>query len=293
MNSVVSNPSADGPEKIERAAKILKASKNAKTVFKFIYIGRKRYRTMKAMREGILGFNTNIHRQAGRLAAEDIIEKKGVGKNLSYGKVDFYNHNKTAILRLSENAKRLKKYPTKRKHTSHTSIKSYVFKSKPEAEMLTIDDIDSFKAVKGIPSGDNKLLKNMAERKVNRAICIIVNQSEKKDWGGERNDIYTNNLLFKGKRKSAAFALKGKATKGTLTLNKMGTKADQVQRLFEGTAEIHFVVHHSDIDERVLDQMQVQAISKSVLNQKKIYYCPIDGKDLSRLLAAYPAAFSV
>jgi hypothetical protein len=29
-----------------------------------------------------------------------------------------------------------------------------------------------------------------------------------KDWGGERNDLYTNKLRFRGKRRSAAFALK-------------------------------------------------------------------------------------
>jgi hypothetical protein len=170
-------------------------------------------------------------------------------------------------------------------------IKSYAFRSKPQVEMLTVDDIDSFKAVQKIASADASSLKDMPERKINGAICIIVNQSEKKDWGGERNDIYTNNLMFKGKRRPAAFALKGRATKGKLTLDKMGKRADQVQRLFEGTSEIHFVVHHSDIDERVLDQMQVQAINKSVTTGKKIYYCPIDGRDLARLRAAYPTAF--
>jgi hypothetical protein len=173
-----------------------------------------------------------------------------------------------------------------------TVIKTYAFRSAPEAEMLTVDDIDSFKDVKKIKSADASSLKAMPERTVNRAICTIVNQSEKKDWGGERNDIYTNNLMVKGKRRAAAFALKGRATKGPLTLNKMGKRADQVQRLFEGTAEVHFIVHHSGIDERVLDQMQAQAINKSVATAKKIYYCPIDGRDLARLRAAYPTAFS-
>lgn len=290
MSTVVSNPSGDGPEKIERAAKILRSSKQAKAIFRFIYTGNRKGRTMKEMRGGILGFNENTFRQAGRLAAEDIIEKRGSGKKLAYLKVSFYNHNKSRILRLSENKNRLKNYPTKRKN-SNAVVSKFYFRTKPQAIQLTIDDVDSFKKSWKLKKADTTGLRNLPERKINRAICTIVNQSEKKDWGGERNDIYTNNLVLKNRRVAGAFALKGKATKGTLTLNKMGKKADQIPRLFEGTAEIHFVVHHSDIDERVLDQMQAQAINKSVLTEKKIYYCPIDGKDLARLRAAYPRAF--
>jgi hypothetical protein len=291
--TVVSDPSANADEKIERAARVLRASKQNKEVFEAIYTGRKPWKTVEDIRGYVSNFNTNTYKAAAKLYSEDIVERKVIKAVIHYGKKDFYKHNRQRILSLSANKERLKAYPTKRKHPAHTSIiKNYSFKSRPQAELLTIDDIDSFKAARSIASADATSLKSTPERKVNRAICTIVNQSEKKDWGGERNDIYTNNLVFKGKRKPAAFALKGRATKGTLTLNKMGKKADQVQRLFEGTAEIHFVVHHSDIDERVLDQMQGQAIIKSVATGKKIYYCPVDGKDLARLRAAYPAAFS-
>ncbi len=291
--TVVSDTSANADEKIERAARVLRASTQNKEVFKAIYKGKKAWKTVEDIRGSVSNFNTNTYKAAAKLYSEDIVEKKVIKAVIYYGKKDFYKHNRQRILSLSANRTRLKTYPTKRKHPARTSIiENYSFKSRPQAELLTIDNIDSFKAARSIASADVTSLKSMPERKVNRAICTIVNQSEKKDWAGERNDIYTNNLVFKGKRKPAAFALKGRATKGTLTLNKMGKKADQVQRLFEGTAEIHFVVHHSDIDERVLDQMQAQAISKSVATGKKIYYCPIDGKDLARLRAAYLTAFS-
>jgi hypothetical protein len=289
--TVVSDPSANADEKIERAARVLRASNQNKEVFTAIYTGSKRFKTIEEIRDSVSRFNTNTYKAAARLYGEDIVDRKREENITYYGKKDFYIHHRDRILSLSENAIRLKSYPTKRKPTSHTVIKNYVFRSKPQAEMLTVDDIDSFKVVRKIASAGASTLNNMPERRVNRAICTIVNQSEKKDWGGERNDIYTNNLVFKGKRRAAAFALKGRATKGKLTLDKMGKKADQVQRLFEGTAELHFVVHHSDIDERVLDQMQAQAINKSVTTGKRIYYCPIDGRDLARLRAAYPTAF--
>lgn len=289
--NIVSDPSANADEKIERAAKVLRASAQNKDVFKIVYSGGK-FKTLEDIKNKAVNFNTNTYKAAARLYSEDIIDKKPGKGPISYGKKTFYSTHRNRILKLSENAKRLKEYPTKRKNGTQIITKTYSFRTRPQAELLLIDNIDSFKAVHKVESVDTKGLATMPERTVNRAICRIINQSEKKDWGGERNDIYSNNVLLKGKRKPAAFALKGRATKGILTPNKMGKKADQIQRLFEGTAEIHFVVHHSDIDERVLDQMQAQAINKSVVTGKKIYYCPIDGKDLARLRTAYPRTFN-
>lgn len=272
--NIVSDPSANADEKIERAAKVLRASAQNKDVFKIVYSGGK-FKTLEDIKNKAANFNTNTYKAAARLYSEDIIDKKLGKRHISYGKKTFYSTHRNRILKLSENAKRLKEYPTKRKNSTQIITKTYSFRTKPQAELLLIDDIDSFKRAHKIKLADMNGLKITPERKINRALCMIINQGEKKDWGGERNDIYSNNVVFKGKRKPAAFALKGRATKGILTPNKMGKKADQVQRLFEGTAEIHFVVHHNDIDERVLDQMQAQAINKSIATGKKIYYCPI------------------
>ena len=132
----------------------------------------------------------------------------------------------------------------------------------------------------------------MAERKINSGICKIVGSPEKNDWGGERNDIF-GSVKINGVRKLAAFAIKGKGTQGVLTLNKMGHKGDQVQRLFESSADIHFLVYHGVIDERIYDQMQIMAIHKSVSNaNKQVFYCVIDGSDLARLIVSYGQAFA-
>jgi hypothetical protein len=287
--TVVSDPSANADEKIERAARVLKSSQQNRDVFVAVYTGSKRFKSIEEIGESVQNFNKNTYKAAARLYGEDMVDRKR-DNGTFYGKKDFYIHHRERILKLSKNLARLKAYPTKRKITQKV-IRNYSFRSRPQAELLTIDDIDSFSLVRKIKSASTTGLPQLPERKINRAICSIINQSEKKDWGGERNDIFTNNLAYQGRRRSAAFALKGKATKGILTLKKMGSQADQVQRLFEGTADIHCVVHHSDIDERVLDQMQIQAINKSILLQKKIYYCPINGKDLARLRAAYPNVF--
>jgi hypothetical protein len=133
----------------------------------------------------------------------------------------------------------------------------------------------------------------VAERAINEGICKILEKSSKNDWGGEKNDIF-GTVIFVGKRKTAAFALKGKATQGILVPAKMGKNGDQIPRLFESVAEIHVVVYHSEVAESIYDMMKSQAISKSTANgSKKIYFCVIDGKDLQRLVWAYPKEFGL
>src|SRR5262249_35477412 len=92
---------------------------------------------------------------------------------------------------------------------------------------------------------------------------------------------------FRGKRRSAAFALKGRATKGPLTPKKMGKNGDQLGRLFTSEAQLFFVVYHSKIDEAVTQQMRAHALARA-LGGVRVYYCLIDGTDLARPVPPYP-----
>jgi len=111
------------------------------------------------------------------------------------------------------------------------------------------------------------------------------------DWGGEINDLFTSRVIFNGKRISTAIAFKGKATKGILTLKKLGKNADQVQRLFKSAARLFIIQYQGPIDQSVLVEMKTHAIAKSYNEGDKIYYSVIDGQDTSRLLQAYPKSF--
>src|SRR3989338_11667705 len=291
--TIVSNPSADAEEKIDRAAKILKASKQNREVFKIIYSGGK-FKTIQQIKSKVTKSNTNTYKAAQRLYGDDIVEKKVSGKVISYGKKDFYRTHRDKILRLASNPKRLKEYPTKIKvQVKVVSQNSYTFRTKPQVKQIYIDDIDSFKKVKAMKTANASTVQKMAERTINDGICSILNQTGKKDWGGERNDIYSNKILLRSKRKSAAFALKGKAIKTKLVPGKMGKNGDQIQRLFETTADIYLVVHNREIDDRVVDLMQKHALQKSIANNKQIYFCIIDGDDLARLFVAYPKEFGL
>lgn len=292
MTQLVSNPSADSAEKIERAAKILRVSKHAKAVFESVYRGHKSHKSIDDIRREVPKFNTNTYVAADRLYAEDILDKKGLKGKIFYFKVPFYTRNRDHILRLSENKKRLESYPTKRKVSAISGRAVFTFLTKPRTKQITVDDIDSFQKLRNSHNGNLATIKKMSERKINRGICKILHQQDKKDWGGERNDIFTTRVVIEGKRITSSFALKGKGTVGPLTPKKMGKNGDQIPRLFQGTAEAFFVVYNDTVKEVVFDLMQTHAIQKSIETGKMIYYSIIDGGDLARLACAYPQAFN-
>ncbi|MCL5428936.1 MAG: hypothetical protein M1347_03910 [Chloroflexi bacterium] len=253
MTQIVSNPSADREEKIEHAAKMLGASSQAKAVFKLVYTGRKTFKTIDDMRNELKPFNKKTYAAANRLAAENILEKKkDKGRNVYY-KIDFYTHNRDRILLLSANKEKLKSYPTKRKTQPSAGRTVIALRTKPQTEQISIDDIDSFNQVRSVGASDIASVKGMVERKINRGISGILKQDEKKDWGGEQNDIFSTHVRLRGKRIASAFALKGRGTKGVLTPGKMGKNGDQILRLFQGTSEVYFIVHNDIVHESIYD----------------------------------------
>jgi hypothetical protein len=265
MTTVVSNPTGDKEEKIHHVAELLRSSSQAMNVFKAVYSGKKTFKSIEDIEGSVDVFNAKTYRAASRLANEGIVSSKKVGSKVFYGKDGFYTHNKPRILTLANNPAQI--------------------------EQLYIDDTSSFEEVKTIKKGTHPDIHQLQERVVNGGICKILGHAEKKDWGGEKNDIF-GSITLKGKRYSAAFALKGRATQGILIPKKMGANGDQVQRLFETTAQVHFVVYHDKVAESIYDLMQSQAIYKSVASSnRKIYYCVIDGDDLNRLITAYPRQF--
>ena len=121
---------------------------------------------------------------------------------------------------------------------------------------------------------------------------ILGNRGTFKDWGGERNDLYTSHLMIEGKRHATAFGFKGPAKKPPLTPGKMGANGDQIQRLFRTDAQVFIVQFEGEIAESVIDEMRAMAVNKSAENRKHIYYGVIGLEDSHRLRAKYPDAFA-
>jgi hypothetical protein len=72
----------------------------------------------------------------------------------------------------------------------------------------------------------------------------------------------------------------------------MGKNGDQIQRLFQSTAEVFFVQYWQEIDESVLDQMKQLAIAKSLMDGRRVWFGIIDGQDSNRLYRAYQKRFA-
>jgi hypothetical protein len=159
------------------------------------------------------------------------------------------------------------KIATKQRPHIKGSIVEKITISKANAPIhVTIDDIDSFREVRNfdtVPSGD---FTKLSEQTIKEGFQRIVKQEGIfKDWGGETNDLFTGKLKYRaGHRIPAAFAFKGKATKGARTPGKMGKHGDQIGRLFTGPAQICFVVYPRAIAESVINQMRAHAVARAL-----------------------------
>jgi len=86
-------------------------------------------------------------------------------------------------------------------------------------ERLHVDDIDSFAKVRDVTLADvdaytHRGYLDIAEERVQLAIEAILSESlHKKDWGGEENDLYSSNVVYRSQRRSTAFLLRATALK--------------------------------------------------------------------------------
>jgi hypothetical protein len=68
-------------------------------------------------------------------------------------------------------------------------------------------------------------------------------------------------------------------------ISDLGTRGDQVIRLFNEPAKIYFLQCNGRIDSQVYDMMKTYAEKKA--REEEIFYCIIDGVDTARVLRAY------
>jgi hypothetical protein len=115
---------------------------------------------------------------------------------------------------------------------------------------------------------------------------IIGENFVRKDWAGEKSDLYSSNVIYKGKRVSTAFLLKGPSVK-RLTIDKCGKRGNQVLRLVKEPAQLFIVQHNGEIDTDIIELLETYVSDLSRKKGMKLYYCIIDGTDTARVLVAY------
>jgi len=161
------------------------------------------------------------------------------------------------------------------------------------AQLLSVDDIDSFAKVRSIKAEqvadllDARGVLPFPEAKVKDAICSIVDEPyQDKDWGGERSDVFTTRVVYQGRRIPTAMLLKGPAVGPVLYPAGLGKRGDQDLRLFNEPAEILIVQFNGKIDSAVYQRLRTQAEHRGAHGQRTLL-CVIDGADTARLLRAY------
>jgi hypothetical protein len=159
---------------------------------------------------------------------------------------------------------------------------------------IYVDEIENFKLIENVSTYDvdrflsQKGYFNKSEEFIQLALESILNEKlHKKDWGGESNDLYTSNVIVKGKRRNAAFILKGHGTKTKLLKPKdIGQNGDQIIKAFATPAEIFFLQFVGNIDESVVKTLDLGV--QGLRHQgKPAFFCIINGQDTARLLYAY------
>jgi hypothetical protein len=278
---------------IANCAKLIGKSQQKRDVFKEIYRGKKAWKTVAEVAKAIGLKPKRVLEEAKKFVSHKYVNQKKLKGQTAYSKDPILNLHKSKILAAAGNKAKLAKLPTRsRPHVTGLSYTVKLEKSAPAPRTITVDEMESFKAVRAIKTVDAKLkLNRVKEERIKQGFKRILGETHDfKDWGGEKNDLFTNKLRLKSKRVVAAFAFKGRATQGSLTPKKMGSGGDQIGRLMSSEADVFFVVYHSKVEESVFSQLHVYALGRS-MRGRKVTYGVIDGDDLNRLYQAYRKCF--
>ena len=252
MPIAVSDARSNPNDQIAHAANSLRSSPRRKKVFVEIYRGKKKAKTVAELMKAAKLTQVAVLQDGGKLSGLHIVNQIKVDGKTAYEKDTFIATNKNKILALAGNLKKLKEYPTKynQKPSGGGSgpLRVIVQGAKVQITPVTCDDFDQFAKAKKFKTAPKKAISEKAFKA--GVLKLIGDKGNFQDWGGEKNDLYTTKLKFKGQRRPVALAFKGPGMQGTLTPKKLGKNGDQIQRLFLSAAEIFIVQYHSQIDQR-------------------------------------------
>lgn len=150
------------------------------------------------------------------------------------------------------------------------------------------EDIDQFSQMGEVgaesPEEWMDAMRSLPEAQVKEAFASLFSEPTKKDWGGESDDHFSANVSVRGRRRTAAFLLKGPSQFREMTLDMCGTRADQIHRMVDSDADIS-IVQHSHLVGTVVRRTLRQLTVRPGCSRRK--YCVIDGQATYRILKAY------
>lgn len=291
MPQAVSDSLSNTNEQIEQAAKAIGRGEVRRKVFEAIYHHKSKVKSVADIVERTGLTRTPVLQSGRHFHTKGIVRQTKKDGDTAYEKIDFFHAHKKQILALAGNKKKIEALPTKRRPRTSTTVRVMIDTKAADTKQITIDDIDSFTKVRKVAT-DGFIPRTVSEAQFKKGVQSIIGEQGKfQDWGGERNDLLSTRLRINGKRMPTAFAFKGPGKRGPLVPGKMGKNGDQIQRLFESTAEVFLLQYGEEIRESVIDQMHQLAIAKSAMTAKKILFGVIDGADSNRLFEAYKDKF--
>ncbi len=289
----VSDVRSSPADQIAHVVDVLGRSRQRLAVFQAIYHGKRRVKTVNEIATATGLDRKSVLTEGKRLADNQIVKQIRAAGMTAYEKDPFYSAQKAKILSLVRNPVAFAAFPTRTRPRA-ASLKVVTIRiprPRIQARYVTIDDIDSFHRV-GRTRVEPSQYTAIPESRFKRGVARILGEGGQfRDWGGERNDLYTNRVRIGGHRLPAAFAFKGPGTRGILTPRQMGKNGDQIQRLFKTAARVFLVQYWGQVDESIVEQMEEFAKAKSATEGSRVFFGVIDGDDSNRLLEAYPRAF--
>jgi hypothetical protein len=224
---------------------------------------------------------------------KDVCEQTKVDGQLAYVMIPFIQANKSRIVRIANDPKKVDALPSARRVRILQNPKTVVIPTRgASVHRLHIDDLLSFQKVRKIRFNGAAMPEHVSEKQFKDGVTRVIGEGGIfKDWGGEYADLYTTRLVYKKRRMAAAFAFKGPGEKRKLVPGRMGKNGDQIQRMFQLDAQIFFAQHWREIEASVATEMYTHAVMKSYSTGNPIYYGIIDGQDSERLRRAYPKIF--
>lgn len=149
------------------------------------------------------------------------------------------------------------------------------------------EDIEEFSKMKDVAVADANewmnVMSTVSEAHVKTAIAELLTEPVKKDWGGEENDHYSANATIAGRRRTAAFLLKGPTNFREMTPAMCGKNGDQIYRLANAGADVSVIQHSHLIGTAVRETLRAFIVRPG--RHRK--FCMMDGQATYRLLKAY------
>jgi hypothetical protein len=299
----VSDTSSHRRDQIANFAEILKNAPAKQKVFKAVYRGKKRSKTIGEVAKATGYSAKRVAEIAGPLArGEKLFEQDRArhdGRMTTvYKKLPFVVANRPRILSLARNPHQLDRYHTKTNPKIKVNVRiprghkvAMTVPFRVRSKFIRVEDISEFSKAGKVRSTAGLTPVRLSEARTKKAILKLLGETKMpKDWGGENNDIFTDRVTLFGKKRRGAFALKGPAKKGALVPGKMGTNGDQIQRLFDTPASAFLVQYEGEVKESIYKLMEELAKARAI-TAGEIFWGVIDDDATKRLRKAYPRAF--